>query len=332
MLITNKLTIDGSTRIKTSEGFLRATALAAKAGVQKYLATEIGVAPVDDSGVVSVARLPIDVFSTDSLATWTGIDLTNNHPKGGVVTVDNYKREAVGHVLGDATASNSHVVIDILVKDKEAIKAIESGKAQVSAGYTADYEPLEGELDGVPYNYVQRNIKVNHLAIVNKGRAKSALILDEDTLHMEKLAELEATVATLTVDNQTLTTEVGTLTTQLGVYKEVEQKLVMEQVTADALVINPEGVYANLSVEDIKRTALAGTITSDHSLEVVDFAFTQALVAPVKKVTTDDESLDVDKDKDASPEKTHKKVVITTDKESDSRKDYVDTRFNQFKS
>jgi hypothetical protein len=48
--------------------------------------------------------------------------------------------------------------------------AIASGKAELSLGYRCIYEYAPGVFNGVPYTYVQRRIRFNHLATVDDGR------------------------------------------------------------------------------------------------------------------------------------------------------------------
>lgn len=57
----------------------------------------------------------------------------------------------------------------------EAVDAVQSGKREISCGYECEYVPNG---DGT---YTQRNIRGNHVAVVERGRAgKRAAILDSD--------------------------------------------------------------------------------------------------------------------------------------------------------
>jgi 8-oxo-dGTP pyrophosphatase MutT (NUDIX family) len=49
-------------------------------------------------------------------------------------------------------------------------QAIAMGKAELSLGYRCIYEYAPGVFNGVPYTYVQRRIRFNHLATVDDGR------------------------------------------------------------------------------------------------------------------------------------------------------------------
>ena len=154
----------------TDEGFLKVPARVARTGIQEYLARELGL-DGDPNRIVRVYRAPEEVFSPASLSSYDACDITNDHPKG-LVTALTYKGVAVGVVRGPGRQDGDFVGCDLFVKDQSAINDINAGKCEVSAGYTAvyDYEPGVTE-DGEPFEYRQRDIKINHVAIVVRARA-----------------------------------------------------------------------------------------------------------------------------------------------------------------
>lgn len=165
-----------SQRVITEEGFLRVPGYASRTGIQTYLASELGL-PGDPNRLVGVYRPPEEVFSDESLSTFLGIDITDDHPTT-LVNKDNYRNLTVGVVTSKGRQENDHVVVDMLIKDKDAIRKVESGKSELSVGYTAIYDSVEGNPD---YEFVQRAIRCNHLAICQRGRAGTARIFDTHT-------------------------------------------------------------------------------------------------------------------------------------------------------
>lgn len=165
-----------SQRVYTDEGFLRVPGYASRTGIQTYLASELGL-PGDPNRLVGVYRPPEEVFSDDSLSTFLGIDITDDHPST-LVNKDNYRNLTVGVVTSKGRQENDHVVVDLLIKDKDAIRKVESGKGELSVGYTALYDSVEGNPE---YEFVQRAIRCNHLAICQRGRAGTARIFDKQT-------------------------------------------------------------------------------------------------------------------------------------------------------
>lgn len=171
-----------SQRVYTDEGFLRVPGKAARTGIQDYLACELGLKDRDPNSIVKVYRPADEVFKDESLATYLGADVTNDHPSS-LVNADTYRNTSVGVVTSVGRQENDFVVVDMVIKHKDAIKAVESGKCELSAGYTAIYDDTPGMTpDGEAYDFRQTSIKINHVAIVDRARAgMMARIFDEKT-------------------------------------------------------------------------------------------------------------------------------------------------------
>ncbi|WP_122425153.1 DUF2213 domain-containing protein [Pseudomonas viridiflava] len=154
----------------TDEGFLKVPGRVARTGIQEYLARELGL-DGDPMRVVKVYRPEEEVFKDESLSTYDASAVTNNHPHG-LVTAANYKGLTVGVVRGSGRRDGDFVVCDLIVKDKATIDDITSGKCELSAGYTAVYDDTPGVTDdGEDYHYIQRDIRINHVAVVDRARA-----------------------------------------------------------------------------------------------------------------------------------------------------------------
>lgn len=154
----------------TDEGFLKVPGRVARTGIQEYLARELGL-DGDPNRIVRVYRPPEEVFNDTSLGTYDGATVTNDHPKE-LVTSKNYKSVSVGEVRGAGRPDGDFVVCDLIIKDQKTIDDINAGKCELSAGYTAEYVHGPGvTADGQDYEYTQRNIIINHQAVVSKARA-----------------------------------------------------------------------------------------------------------------------------------------------------------------
>lgn len=181
IIITDRQTYSiESQRTYTDEGFIRVPGRASRSGIQTYLASELGL-DGNPNRLVNIYRPADEVFNADSLKSFLGIDLTDDHPTD-LVNPDNYRQTSVGVVISEGRQDGDHVVVDMLIKDRNTIRAVESGKAQLSVGYKATYDHAPGVTpDGVEYEFVQRDIKCNHLAICYRGRAGTARIFDHKT-------------------------------------------------------------------------------------------------------------------------------------------------------
>jgi hypothetical protein len=171
ILVNDRKSYSITQREYTDEGFLRVPGNVARSGVQEYLASELRL-PGNPNRIVKVYRPPEEVFNSDSLSSYDGVDITINHPDG-LVNSKNFKKVSVGFIRGDGRRTdNDHVECDHIIKAQEAIDAVNSGKCELSAGYTAVYDHSPGvTTDGEEYEYIQRNIRINHVAIVDRARA-----------------------------------------------------------------------------------------------------------------------------------------------------------------
>lgn len=155
---------------KTSDGYLVTEAFAVRTGIQLYAGSEVGLI---DRDVVRVWRPEEEVRDAKSLATFSHAPITMGHPSEAV-TRDNWKELAKGEVSTEATWIDNKIKLPLIVKDAEAIEAIDKGTRELSAGYTCELEFVDGFTpEGEAYDAVQRNIKINHLALVPRGRAGS---------------------------------------------------------------------------------------------------------------------------------------------------------------
>lgn len=158
----------------SDEGFLIVPARISRTGIQEYLAVEMGLTDRDPSEIIRVFRPEEEVFSEKSLKSFENKPVTDNHPPG-LLNAKNAKEFTVGHAIGDVKRDGMFVSTTIHVTDAEAIAKIESGKVELSNGYTSDIVWTPGVTPtGESFDAIQRNIKGNHIAIVERGRAGPA--------------------------------------------------------------------------------------------------------------------------------------------------------------
>ncbi|WCP84215.1 DUF2213 domain-containing protein (plasmid) [Vibrio harveyi] len=252
-----------TTRSYTPQGFLKVSILAGKVGVQRYSCDELDVPDIHGTGFVNVARLPEEVFSQKSLDSLEFIDLTDNHPPEREVTSDNYKTRTTGVVTskGRKHEDGKHIVVDALIKDKATIRAVENNKKQVSLGYEHDIIRRSGTLDGENYDYVQTDIFHNHLAIVHRGRAKTATILDSENLSMteEEIAAMQAENERLKESNTKLSNDA--------------ESAELERTIDRARVIDSSYDPKGKTHEQVKRDLLGDKVSNDHDMSIVNYAF-----------------------------------------------------------
>lgn len=172
-----------SKREYTKDGFLKVPATVARTGIQEYYASELGLKDRKPFDVIRVYRPADEVFKQSSLDSYDGADVTIEHPKS-MVKAATFKDVSKGFVKGSARKDGDFVVADLVIKSQDAIDAINGGKTQVSAGYLATYHQEAGTTDsGEKYDFIQRDIDINHVAIVDRARAGAqARIFDNQSI------------------------------------------------------------------------------------------------------------------------------------------------------
>lgn len=202
-------------------------------GVQKYLGKEIGLQDEAAEQVIEMIRDEADVFNEKSLESFEGKPITLHHPTGKVDS-SNYKKFLVG-TLKDAKRKGDDLTGDIVLYDEYTIeRVLEKELKDLSLGYRAKIVPLA---DG---RYKQEDIVINHLAIVEEGRAERARIVDGKTVDeilepkdfADKVHVSESKSVTVRVneyDDETgeeTTKEVSTYESKHSHYEKAKQALI----------------------------------------------------------------------------------------------------------
>lgn len=171
-------------QIETGEGFLICRNVPiARTGDQEYLGRELGLSGDDAERVVVVHRSPEEVFSDAALASFEGKPATDDHPPE-LLTPDTASMYEKGHAQNIRKGTGEwegYVIADLHIHDRGLIDAIQRGKREISCGYECEYVA-----DGSGA-FIQKNIRGNHIAVVNRGRAgKRAAILDSNTINKDQ--------------------------------------------------------------------------------------------------------------------------------------------------
>lgn len=122
-------------------------------------------------------RLPEEVFAEKSLASYKGKPIIVTHDAGYVDT-DNVKEESIGTILSEGYRDGDDVRAEIIIHDTDSLKKYKMRK--LSCGYNLRLDETPGVWEGQPYDAIQRDIEINHLALVDKARAGEQARLNID--------------------------------------------------------------------------------------------------------------------------------------------------------
>lgn len=173
----------------TEDGYIKANAIVTRSGVFIYRNP--------DGTIRRELRHPDDVSNLDSLETMKMIPITNDHPPERLVNAKNSKKLAIGYTGERIVVDGENVIANILITDEEGVKAvIEQGRKELSLGYTVDLLEEKGVFNNEPYDFIQKNIKYNHLSIVDKARAGSQARIALDSCDAEEIEKTKEDVMT----------------------------------------------------------------------------------------------------------------------------------------
>lgn len=162
---------------ESAEGYLICRGVpVARSGTQLYLPAELGLPPGAAPDPVPVYRPEGEVFSPACMASFEGKPVTEDHPdlpEG--VSAENIRLYQKGHaqnIRRGKGAQGNLLLADLVITDPETIRHIRDGKREISCGYTYTLAEENGR-------YVQRDIRGNHIAVVDRGRAGARVRIND---------------------------------------------------------------------------------------------------------------------------------------------------------
>jgi len=292
---------------KTADGWIRDKPIVTRSGIFTYR---------DAKGkTVKEFRPENEVFSDDSMSSLRGIPITMGHK--GIVKSDS-DFDIIGSIVSQGERQDDNVLAELVIHKTSKI----GNKRELSCGYTCDIDDTPGEWKGERYDSIQKNVKYNHIAIVDKGRAGNArLRLDHDDSASFPFDSIEDnTMPDPTV--KLVTIRLDELEYQASpevciAYKKAMNDIVDLKKRFDALEAERDSFKTKVSEADAKIAAVKSTARSE-----IKARLDLESVAGTNKVKFDEETTD----------RAIKEAVLTKlnpsikfDGKSD---DYVDSAFD----
>ena len=233
------------------QGFLYDTPIVTSTGIFEY--------GLPDGGVRRELRLPEHVFDKESLASYAGKPVIITH-NAGAIDKNNVMKEIVGTITSEGFQDGDDVRCKVVIHDIDKVK--KTPYRELSLGYNLDLIEEPGEWNGQKYDAIQTNIRINHLAIVDKARAgeQSHLNLDGKKVGLEdrkipkggrsKMKDVTRS------DSVAMTPE--ELVEAINAYKSSKGGGSAEEPTVEAGDgINKEGGMADVPTEPVAETPAA---------------------------------------------------------------------------
>lgn len=159
----------------TEEGYLVDHPIVTTCGIFEYKNA--------DGSIRRELRLPENVFEEKSLESYKGKPIIITH-EAGEVDKENVRKEQIGTIMSKGYRDGDNVRCEIIIHDTNALR--KCGLKELSLGYSLDADDTPGVWKGEKYDCIQKNIEINHLALVGEARAGEAARLNIDSKDDDK--------------------------------------------------------------------------------------------------------------------------------------------------
>jgi hypothetical protein len=128
---------------------------------------------LDPNQLYPVFRPPEELNDPECIDSFKLLPWTDDHPQRLLGDGEPAEEHGIEGVIGEKVffdPADGMLKANIKVFSQRHADLINSGKRELSAGYHCKYEYSPGEWNGKPYQFIQRQIRGNHLASVDSGR------------------------------------------------------------------------------------------------------------------------------------------------------------------
>ena len=148
---------------------------------------------LDPDKIYKMFRDPAELKK--SVPTWNGVQLLRKHVP--VDAKDHRKHDIVGTTGTNAEFADPYLRNSLVFWTNEGIDLVESNEQrELSSGYHYDPDMTPGTFNGEPFDGVMRNIRGNHVALVEEGRVGSDVAVG-DSIEQLQWAAIEHAIMEL---------------------------------------------------------------------------------------------------------------------------------------
>lgn len=222
-----------------------------KANVCPYRGSEISDWErhgLDPNAIYQLYRDPEELAK--AVATFNNLPLLNTHYE---VSAEDPRPDLVVGSTGESAVFKAPYLLNSLVIWREdAIAGIESDtQREISCAYRYDYDPTPGEVDGVKFHGVMRNLRGSHAALVEAGRAGPDILVGDSIENLRSSTAIKETPMAKLASRKALL-----LSGALGVY--LRPKLAMDAK------IDLSGIVAGITRKNFaaKKAGIASALAA----------------------------------------------------------------------
>ena len=295
----DRLEVPTERKFKESTGQMIAPATIARTGIMNYRAGDcigtdkdgkvLNLFPdKDPDEMVKVMTTEAALFDEATLESARSAPITIGHPRnaeGNLIDVDatNSKDFQKGSLEGLPARLGDDMTATVVIADADTITLVQEQADELSIGQTCDLILAD---EAVEWDAEKTNIRINHVAIVRKGRAGAAKIGDEVSMYdQDHVDSLQAQVDVQSDKVTLLTTQLADTKAELETAKTVALSDAVEariELISSARLLDADVVTKGKTEVEIKRDAVAKTHTgtvvlADQSDAYIAVLFDMAL-------------------------------------------------------
>lgn len=166
-----------------------------KVGVFPYLGKQIS-SELEPDKIYQVYRPAEELLSEATVNSFKLLPIVDDHTmlgtEPGMMPAE--EKGVHGTSGSDVYGKDGKLYGDLKIYSETLKDEIEAGKKELSMGYFCDYELTPGTFDGQHYDAVQRNIRGNHIALVEEGRMGSDVRVMDRKITMDSMKEINSMV------------------------------------------------------------------------------------------------------------------------------------------
>jgi len=154
-----------------------------RVGVFPYSGAQIA-AELEGDRIYMVYRPEESLSDLETIESFKLLPFTDEHAMLGAEdgTIPAEQKGVHGITSSNVYYEAPYLKADIRVFSEHLKDLISKGKTELSIGYRCLYEQKAGEYDGQKYDFIQRELRGNHLALVDEGRSgPDVAVLDSFT-------------------------------------------------------------------------------------------------------------------------------------------------------
>lgn len=176
-----------------------------KVGVFEYSGKQISD-ELEPDKIYNVYRPQEELESEECIRSFRLVPLIDDHEMLGDEDLGftSPEKKGVQGVIGeDVFFKDGYLLGNLKIFSESLKRLIDNGKKDLSIGYRCKYEITSGDYDGVPYDAIQREIRGNHIALVDEGRSgRDVSVLDHFKFTVDSAELKMADMSTETKDEE----------------------------------------------------------------------------------------------------------------------------------